>query len=88
MRIVYNVHVLAMTMSTWYFISSIFTSKYFHCCLLQFLMGIFYYIEAAVLLEDFEGKLNHTTYNGMDGYINDVEYYKPGDVTHAYQVAA
>jgi hypothetical protein len=47
------------------------------------LLGIFYYVEAATLLEDFEDKLNHT-----DGHIEGVEYFKSSDVTHAYQTAA
>ena len=51
--------------------------------LLQFLLGIFYYVEAAVLLEDFEDKLNHT-----DGHIDGVEYFNATDITQAYHTAA
>lgn len=54
---------------------------------LQFLLGVFYYIEAATLLEDFEPQLNHTKIMG-EGYIRDIEYFHSDDVTHAYKTAA
>lgn len=49
----------------------------------QLILGGFYYIEAAVLFEDFEESLHHT-----DGYLRGVHYHRPSDVTTAYHNAA
>ena len=63
----------------------ILCSPYIHCIIssMQFLLGVFYYVEAATLLEDFETKLNHT-----EGHIQGVEYYHSDNVTRAYRTAA
>lgn len=53
--------------------------------LYQFLLGGFYYVEAAVLLEDFHEALPHND----DGYFgHDVHYLASSDVTAAYHNAA
>lgn len=49
---------------------------------MQSLLGAFYYIEAAVLMEDFHDDLHHT-----HGYM-DVYYYQSSEITSAYHTAA
>lgn len=50
----------------------------------QFLLGVFYYIEAAVLFEDIKDALT----TSETGPISDVKYYNTTDVTRAYHNAA
>lgn len=50
---------------------------------MQSLLGVFYYIEAAVLMEDFHDALHHT-----HGYIENVYYYESSEITSAYRTAA
>lgn len=50
----------------------------------QGLLGAFYYIEAAVLLEDFHEAVPHS----HDGPFYDVHFYKSSDITAAYHDAA
>ena len=52
---------------------------------LQFLLGVFYYIEAAVLFEDIEANVYHDT---VVGRLQGVKYYGPANVTSAYHNAA
>ena len=51
---------------------------------MQFLLGAFYYIEAAVLFEDFHDKLHPIEHGQIEG----IEYFNSTEVTHAYQTAA
>ncbi len=61
---------------------------------LQFLLGIFYYIEAVVLLEDVIGsvsKVNQSqSYDFKDNftYLEGVSYYSSENITLAYRNAA
>lgn len=51
---------------------------------MQFLLGGFYYVESAVLLEDFVESVNHTD----NGPVEGVTYYTSSDITNAYRNAA
>ena len=50
---------------------------------MQSVLGGFYYIEAAVLLEDFHDSLHHE-----EGYFESLHYYSASDITSAYHTAA
>ena len=59
---------------------------------MQFLLGVFYYIEAAVLFEDIEASVKHINLTNpaehRDYFLGGVKYFDRGNVTNAYRNAA
>ena len=75
-----------------YYVCSKYAHTHTHSPLQQFLLGIFYYVEAVVLFEDIQSNLllfNLTAPDLPAGtYFDGVDYYNTDLVSSGYQTAA